>query len=230
MSAPAWVPDDSVSRADSVRDRIVDANDGIIATAGIIEGFVGAGAGDATVTVAAFVTMVAGGLALGVVTYSELATQRDAHLAIIENERRRLALTPEQEEAELAAIYEAKGLSPELAAQVAAELSAGDALASQVEAEYGFSLSDVQRPVLTGVSALGAFVLGSAAPLAAALLAPDAWRIPITLAAVVVSLVVTSVIVARYGRARLLRTITRTVVIGVLAVAVSLAGGRLFHI
>ena len=76
----------------SVRSLVVDANDGIIATAGIVEGFAGAGATEITITIAAFSAMVAGGIALGGAKYAEEATERDAQLALIDEERRQLAL------------------------------------------------------------------------------------------------------------------------------------------
>ena len=217
---------DNVARADDLRERIVDANDGIIATAGIIEGFVGAGAADPVIVLAAVAAMIAGGFALGAVKYSETATQRDARQSIIDEERRLLERTPEEEQAELAAIYVDKGLSPELATRVAAELSATNPLGSQLDAEYGI-LADLPRPLPTALTAFGCFVLGAAVPLAAALFAPDTWRALITLAAVVLALFVTSVIAARVGRARLWRTVLRTVLVGVFAVAISLGVGRL---
>ena len=74
---------------------VVDANDGIIATAGIVEGFAGAGASATTITIAAFSAMVAGGIALGGAKYSETATERDAEQALIDEERMQLELSPD---------------------------------------------------------------------------------------------------------------------------------------
>ena len=124
-----------------IRNRGVDANDGIIATAGIVEGFVGAGARGSTIVIAAFAAMVSGGIALGGAKYSEEAAERDAERALVEEERRQLAMLPDEELAELAEHYRRRGLSPELAAQVAEELSAHDALAAHVVAEHGIDLA-----------------------------------------------------------------------------------------
>jgi VIT1/CCC1 family predicted Fe2+/Mn2+ transporter len=229
MAAVSSASNDDVARQDGLRDRIVDANDGIIATAGIIEGFVGAGAGDVTVALAALVAMIAGGLALGAVKYTEAAMERDEYRSILESERARLVAHPEAERAELADLYRAKGLSDRLAEEVAAELSERDALASQLDAEYGLTLGDEPRPIRTAAQACGAFVVGAAVPVAAALLSPDPVRAAITLAAVIVALIVTSVIVARSQRTRPLRIVLRTVFIGVLVAGASLGGGELFH-
>jgi VIT1/CCC1 family predicted Fe2+/Mn2+ transporter len=135
-----------------VREHAVDANDGIIASAGIVEGLLGAGASSTILLVASLAAMVGGGFALAGMRYAEAADERDAQQAILEAERRRIALTPTEEEAELADLYQARGLSPQLARAVAAELSAGDALAAHAEAEYGIVLRD--RPASPRTTAL----------------------------------------------------------------------------
>lgn len=215
----------------AIRSRIVDANDGIIATAGIVEGFASAGAGDSTMVVAAFAAMVAGGLSMGGARFAEAAVERDAQTAAIEAERRRLDLLPDEELAELAFAYEAKGLSPELARQVAEELTSRDALAAHIDEEYGLEAGEsVTRPVITALSAALAFALGSAIPMLAILFTPDSVRIPVTFAAVVLSLCITSAIAARSGRVGVRRTILRTVTIGVVTMLLTLAGGSLIDL
>jgi VIT1/CCC1 family predicted Fe2+/Mn2+ transporter len=124
----------------------VDANDGIIATAGIVEGFSGAGANLITLIIAAISAMIAGTIALGGAKYAECAGDRDAELALMEEERRQLALSPEEEFAELVEHYREQGLSSDLAERVAAELTAADALGAHLRAEHGLSESDLTRP------------------------------------------------------------------------------------
>ena len=119
---------------------MVDANDGIIAVAGIGEGFVGAGASQSAALLAVLAATIAGSIALAGAKYSEAANERDAELAVIEEEARQLALSPTEELAELTEIYERKGLPTELAAQVAAELSRHNPLAAHADAEHGIDL------------------------------------------------------------------------------------------
>jgi VIT1/CCC1 family predicted Fe2+/Mn2+ transporter len=218
---------------DELRDRgslqqlIVDANDGVIATAGIVEGFGGAGAGESTLLIAALTATVAGAIALGGAKYTEAAAERDAELALLDDERRRLALEPEEEMAELAALYEERGISPGLAREVAAELSAGDALRAHAEAEYGISSTGHgSRPALTAALSGLMFALGSSLPLATILLTPAGARVEVTFAAVVAALALTSAVGARFGGVGVLRTVARTVAIGTLTMAltISLAG------
>lgn len=213
-----------------VRESVVHANDGIVATAGIVEGFYGAGASGAAIVIAAFSAMIAGGISVGGATYSEHAAERDAQSALIEAERRRLELAPDEEFAELVGIYQKKGLSDWLAREVAHELTARDALAAHADAEYGLSVTE-GRPSPLGVAVLAglAFAAGAAVPLMTVIIAPNSWRIPVTFIAVIVSLTITSLIVAAAGGLHVFRTIMRTVAIGVTAMVATLLAGHLFH-
>lgn len=223
-------PEDLEALRGWIREGVVHANDGIVATAGIIEGFAGAGFGGSTIVVAAFTAMLAGGVAVGGAQYTENAAERDARAALLEEERVRLELTPDEELAELVDIYRAKGLSADLAHAVATELTEQDALAAHADAEYGLPLRASRGFALLGAVIAGlAFAGGAAVPLLTVLIAPDSWRVPVTFVAVIVSLSVTSLIVAVTGRMRVLRTIVRTVAIGTVAMLVTLLAGHLFH-
>jgi VIT1/CCC1 family predicted Fe2+/Mn2+ transporter len=212
-----------------VREHIADANDGIIASAGIVEGLLGAGAGSAILLVASLAAMVGGGLALGGMRYAETADQRDVQQATLEAERRRIDLTPAEEEAELAELYQARGLSPQLARAVAAELSASDALAAHAEAEYGIVLRDrPATPWTIAVIAGLAFALAAGVPVLVILLTPPAWRSIATILAVVVALSLSALAIAALGGTSIPRTLLRTVSIGVATILLTYIGGSLF--
>ena len=211
-----------------VSEHVVDANDGIIASAGIVEGLLGAGAGKTILLVASLAAMVGGGLALSGMRYAETADERDAQKAILEAERRRIDLTPAEEETELAELYQDRGLSPQLARAVAAELSAGDALAAHAEAEYGISLRDrPAAPRTTAVLAGLAFAIGAGVPLLVILLSPPAWRSAATIVAVVVALSVTALLTASLGGTNIPRAMLRTVSIGVATLLLTYIAGTL---
>lgn len=214
---------------DKVREHVVDANDGIIASAGIVEGLLGAGASSTILLVAAMAAMIGGGIALGGMRYAEAADERDARDATLEAERRRLDLTPAEEEVELAELYQARGLSPELARAVAAELSAGDALAAHAEVEYGIVLGDrADPPWTTAVRAGLSFGLGAGIPVLVVLLGPAAWRTAATIVTVVLALSLTALVIALLGGTNIVRTMLRTVSIGVATMLLTYLGGTLF--
>jgi len=227
---PSWLARlrAAVTDPNSLRPRSVVANDGIIATAGILEGFAGAGASHATLVTAATSATIAGMLSAGGSEWAEAAAEREAHLTAVEEETADRARQPDVELAELVAYYEAKGLGSELAREVAGELMARDALDAQLESEHGIlevkSRSDVVR---AGVGSVIAYALGAAIPLLITLTAPvtaEAWTI---LVAVLVSLTVTSIVGARTGHMNLRRTLTRTLVVGIWTMGVSYLVGKL---
>jgi VIT1/CCC1 family predicted Fe2+/Mn2+ transporter len=211
-----------------VREHVVDTNDGIIAAAGIVEGLLGAGADSTTLLVASLAAMVGGGLALGGMRYAETADERDTQRAILEAERRRIDLTPVEEEAELAELYQDRGLSPQLARAVAAELSAGDALAAHAEAEYGISpRARPATPWSIAVTAGLTFAVGAGVPLLVVVVTPSAWRSAATVLAVVAALSLTALVSASVSETDIPRTMLRSVSIGVVTMVLTFVGGSL---
>ena len=225
-----WASFGTVLDRPTLRSLVVETNDGIIATAGVVEGFVGAGATGTALVVAALCTLIAGGVALGGTRYAEEAAERDARLAVIAEEQAQLQRSPAEELAELAALYEARGLSPDLARQVASELSARDALAAHIEAEHHLSVQEIRwAPVIIAVGAGIAYALGSTIPLLAVLLAPDDLRAQATFVATVVSLAATSIFLSRVGVTRVANTLARNVLVGLAAMGLGLLAGWLLR-
>lgn len=207
--------------------RIVDVNDGIVATGGIVEGLAGAGVADKGIVTAAAAALLAGALSLGGAKYAEAAAEREVQQGLLEEERRLLDLSPAEELAELAGIYRDRGLSAETAARVAEELSASDALRAHAEAEYGISGPSADPwPVAIGAGL--SFALGAAVPLTLVLLAPTRWQGAMVFLATLLALCATSWIVARVTRTGFVRLARRALVVGGLALGLAWLGGQLF--
>lgn len=217
-------------RFSSPRQWVVDANDGVIATAGLLEGFAGAGADDRTLMIASTALIIAGSLSIGGAKWAEEAGELDAERRIIADERAQLAASPDTELNELTEYWVGKGLSPQLAAQVAQELNAKDALAAQLEFEHDIDEPTPSwQPAWAGVTSGLAFLLGSLIPLLITFVLPVRNEPLAILVAVVASLVFTSWLGARSGGMPIGRTIIRTLIIGVGTIAVSyLLGNLLF--
>ena len=214
-----------------MRELVVDANDGIMAVAGIAEGFIGAGASTSATLIAVLAGAVAGSIALAGAKFTEVAIERDARQVILDEVRRQLSLSPEEELRELAALYEAKGLSPALAFEVATELSSQDALTAHADAEHGIEPGQkLLRPLVAATLAGVAFAVGALIVVATILSTPRSSRLPTTFFAVALSLGLTSLVLARWGQVPVGRTIIRNVGVGVTAMFVSLAIGSLFDL
>ncbi len=210
------------------RSWTIEANDGIIATAGLLQGFAGAGASDRILLFTAAAAAIAGGLAVAGATWAEQAAERDAQLLAVEREAHELALDPLGEIEELARYWEGKGLDPDLARQVAEQLSGRDALAAQLEWEHGFvEPMPAAQPVWFGLGAGLAYVVGALVPLLITYIFPvdvETWAI---LVAVLVALSLSAVVAARAGDLVPRRMLARTLVVGVLTMAISYLAGEL---
>lgn len=216
------------AESESWRERLPTVNDGIIATAGVIEGFLAAGAGTTALFTASLAATVAGAGALAGVTYSATAARRDAELTVIAAEMAELESDPEAELHELSAYYESKGVEPALAREVAAQISARDALSAQLDVEHGIREPTApSAPLIDAAFAAVAFVAGAALPIIIALVSLPHARAAASAIAVLVALTITAFITARVSRVPVWRTIVRALIVGVVALTLSILGGSL---
>ncbi|MGW4801283.1 VIT1/CCC1 transporter family protein [Nonomuraea sp. NPDC004297] len=151
-----------------LRPAVFGAMDGLVSNFALIAGVVGAaGAGQGAV-LAGFAGLIAGACSMAAGEYTSVKSQTELMRAEIAVERRELARNPEGERAELAALYRARGLDPELAERVADGLSADpeQALRVHVREELGVDPDDLPSPYLAAASSFGAFAVGALVPLA----------------------------------------------------------------
>lgn len=215
------------ARLNSLRAAVLGANDGIVSTAGIVIGVAGVAMDPVAILTAGIAGLTAGALSMAVGEYVSVSAQRDTERALLEKERRELAEMPEEELAELAGLYEQKGLDAELAMKVAEQLHAHDALAAHAETELGIDPENLTSPWVAAVSSAIAFTVGSLLPLLAIVLSPSDLKIPVTVVAVTAALVLTGYLSARAGGAPILRATLRNVAGGLLAMGVTYLVGRL---
>lgn len=198
-----------------IRERITDVNDGIIAVSGTALGLSGAEVGAGTSFAVLVITAAAGTLSMFGVKLGETLAAREAQMNMVEEERRLLELTPEEEKEELVEWFESKGVTPETSRIVAEELSDADALSAQLEIEYGIKdLTSRANAWFEAYSAGVAFLFGAFLPVLCAFLVPITWRTEWALAVAAVSLTVTSLVMARRGKSNVAFTIGRSLFIG----------------
>lgn len=215
------------SKLNWLRAGVLGANDGIVSTAGIVVGVAAATASRTPILTAGIAGLVAGAVSMALGEYVSVSTQRDTEQALLGKERQELHEDPAGEFEELAAIYEGKGLSTATARTVAEELTDHDAFAAHVEVELGIDPTDLTNPWHAALSSALSFTVGALLPLIAILLPAMAFRIPVTVGAVLVALVVTGAASAALGGARKRRAIARNVLGGALALAVTYTVGHL---
>ena len=219
---------DSVGgKMNALRAAVLGANDGIVSTAGLVMGVAGATTDRNTILVAGVAGLVAGAISMAAGEYVSVSTQRDTERALIAKETRELAEEPEDELAELGELYRQRGLSPALAEQVALELTAHDALRSHLDIELGIDPDELTNPWHAAWASMISFTLGAMLPLLTILLFPADLRAAITLVAVGVALAGTGYTSSRIGGSPARPAVTRVVIGGVLAMAVTYGIGTL---
>ncbi|MDQ0576285.1 VIT1/CCC1 transporter family protein [Agromyces albus] len=213
-----------------LRAGVLGANDGIVSVAALVVGVAAATTEVGAILVAGVAAVVAGAISMGLGEYVSVSSARDTERTLIAKERWELETMPQQELAELAALYRGKGLSAGTAETVAQELTEHDALAAHLEVELHIAQDEVVNPWhAAGASALS-FLVGAVLPMLAILLPPPEWRIATTFIAVLVALAITGWLSAWIGGSPRLRAILRVTVGGGLALAVTWTIGALLGV
>lgn len=211
-----------------LRAGVLGANDGLISTSSLVVGVAAAGTGQAAVLVAAVAGLAAGALSMAAGEYVSVSSQADTERADLERERSELTVSPELERAELAGIYTARGLSHDLAAQVADQLMAHDALGAHARDELGIHEMTRARPIQAAVASALSFAVGAAPPtLLAGLMAP-ALVAPSVVALTLALLLTLGAVAARLGGSRQVRGALRVAFWGGVAMACTAGVGKLF--
>ena len=215
------------ARLNWLRAGVLGANDGIVSTAGLVIGVAAATTDRGAILTAGLAGLAAGAMSMAAGEYVSVSTQRDTEQALLAKERHELREMPDEELAELTSLYEDRGLTPELAHQVAVQLTEHDALAAHAEVELGIDPNELTNPWHAAWASMIAFTVGAVLPLLAILLPPPGGRVPVTALAVVAALALTGWLSASLGGARMRPAIVRNVAGGVLAMVVTYGIGSL---
>ncbi|WP_081288524.1 VIT family protein [Mycobacterium asiaticum] len=217
-----------MDRLNWLRAAVLGANDGIVSVAGIVVGVAGATAQRGAIFTAGLAGLVAGAVSMALGEYVSVSSQRDSEQALLTKERRELLQAPDTELAELTAIFEDKGLSPETAAAAAKELTAHDAFAVHAEVELKLNPEDLANPWHAAAASAASFIAGALLPLVAILLPPATFRVPVTFVAVLVALGLAGAVSARIGGSGVRRAVLRVVLGGAAGLAFTYGVGHLF--
>ncbi|MBK7348466.1 MAG: VIT family protein [Gemmatimonadetes bacterium] len=211
-----------------MRAAVLGANDGLISTSSLVVGVAAAASTRAPVLLAATAGLAAGALSMAAGEYVSVSSQADTENADLTRERKELAAEPEHERRELAEFYEARGLTPELALQVADQLTAHDALGAHARDELGMSETTRARPIQAALASAAAFAVGAALPVILVLAVPLARLTPVVMGASLVLLALLGALAAQLGGAPRLRGALRVAFWGAVAMGVTALVGRLF--
>lgn len=211
-----------------LRAAVLGANDGIVSTASLVVGVAAAQSSQSTIMMTAVAGLVAGAMSMAAGEYVSVHSQADTEKADLDRERAELAADPVAEARELTAIYVGRGLTPELAQQVSAQLMAHDALGAHSRDELHVSSALAARPVQAAMTSAAAFAVGAGLPLAVAALAPRASLLYWVAGTALVFLAVLGAVAARTGGAGMVVGAWRVTFWGALAMAITAGVGSWF--
>ncbi len=222
-------PEDHRSRrAGWIRAMVLGANDGLLSTGALLLGVTAAGATSGAILVAGVAALAAGALSMGVGEYVSVSSQLDVMRADQHLEATELERHPEAETRELTSIYQERGLSHDLAEQVAEALMAHDPLGAHMRDELGHTEEQRARPTQAAASSMGSFAVGATVPLLVAVLTSGGVQVPAIAAATIVGMVALGCVAASLGGAPLWRGALRVGIGGSAALAATFVIGTLF--
>ena len=213
-----------------LRAGVLGANDGIVSTAALAVGIAAAATTRAPVVLTVTAGVIAGASSMAVGEYVSVSSARDAQRADLDRERAEHRRSPQEELAELAALFEARGASPEVARAVAADLTEADALGAHAREELGITEQLQARPTEAAVTSAVAFLTGAAIPLLAVLFAPIGAMVATIAAATLTALVLLGLLSASIAGADRRRAVLRIAIGESLAMGVTLVGSHLLGI
>jgi vacuolar iron transporter family protein len=210
-----------------LRAAVLGANDGIVSTASLVVGIAAANTGRSEILIAAVAGMVAGAMSMATGEYVSVSSQADTEKADLAREKQELATDDEAERKELANIYVKRGLDKELAARVAEQLMAHDALGAHARDELGLSEMTMARPIQAALASAASFAAGALLPVLLVMFTPIGGMIPVVAVSSLVFLAILGAIAARAGGASMLTGAVRVTFWSALAMAATALIGNL---
>lgn len=222
--------DHYVKRSGWLRAAVLGANDGIISTSSIAVGIAAASVTREPIILGAVAGMVAGALSMAAGEYISVSSQADLEAADLAREARELEETPEEELAELAAIYQERGLSEALSLQVAEQLTAHDALGAHAREELGIQEITQAQPLQAAVASGASFIVGATLPVLVAYFGPLEKMVLVQYIATIIFLMILGAVAARTGGSSITKGVLRVTFWGTLAIAGTALVGYLFGV
>lgn len=213
-----------------LRAAVLGANDGIVSTASLIIGVAAAHASSNVILLTGVAGLVAGAMSMAAGEYVSVSSQSDTETADLAKERLELATDQENELNELTGIYVGRGLTPDLAEQVAVQLTKHDALGAHARDELGINEVMNARPVQAALTSAATFAVGAALPLLIAYIAPSANTVLYVAVMSLIFLAALGGLAAKAGGASMWKGASRVGFWGALAMLITAGVGSLFGV
>ena len=219
-----------IQRAGWLRAAVLGANDGIISVTSLVVGMAASGASTHTLLITCIAGLISGATSMAAGEYISVKSQQDIEHADLKFEAQELENNPHHELKELTQIYILRGLTPELAHEVAVQLTAKDALEAHARDEIGINEMTAAKPLQAAGSSALSFSLGALCPMLAILLSPEQWVAQIVMVVGILSLAILGALSSYFAGTMILRGSLRVTLWGIIAMAFSSWIGSLFNV
>jgi len=216
------------NRSGWLRAAVLGANDGILSTTSLVIGVAAAASDRNAIILSALAGLVAGALAMAAGEYVSVSSQFDVEQSDLEREKRELERMPDIELNELTKVYVRRGLTPDLAEQVAHQLTAHNALEAHARDELGINEITRAKPMQAALASLGSFVAGGILPLLVSIFAPIRYMVLCQYVFALVFLILLGALAAKTGGSGIWRSILRICFWGTLAMGITALVGYIF--
>lgn len=219
-----------INRSGWLRAAVLGANDGILSTTSLAIGIAAASTTRDPIVLAAVAGVVAGALSMATGEYVSVSSQSDVESYDLEREKNELATMPEAELEELTGIYIKRGLTTELAKEVAIQLTEHNALEAHARDELGINEITQARPLQAALASAAAFVVGGLLPIMVSLFAPVDKMVVYQYGFSIVFLALSGAMAAKAGGSGTIRAVFRICAWGSFAMGMSALVGYLFDV
>ena len=219
-----------IHRTGWLRASVLGANDGIISVTSLVMGMAASGASTHTLLITCIAGLISGATSMAAGEYISVKSQSDIEEADLKFEARELERNPHLELKELTQIYIHRGLSPELAHEVAVQLTAKDALAAHARDEIGIVDVTSAKPIQAALYSAMSFTIGALFPTLSILFTPERYIEWSVLIVGVISLSLLGALSSYYAGTSLWKGSLRVTIWGILAMAFSSWIGSLFQV
>ncbi len=223
-----------------LRAAVLGANDGIISIAGLVMGVAGAQVNSRALLIAGLAGVVSGALSMAGGEYVSVSSQRDTERAALREQQALLDSDPDGQLDALTRCYRERGISEEVARQVAKDLTAHNALSAHAETRLGIDSEEYTSATAAAFSSFVSFALGAVIPLLLMVLTPSitvnlgivsvSARVIATMIGVIMALLLTGYASATLGGGPKWKPMIRNVVVGVIGMVATYGIGSLFQI
>lgn len=230
MSHSHHVEQHFIQRTGWLRASVLGANDGIISVTSLVMGMAASGASSHTLLITCIAGLISGATSMAAGEYISVKSQSDIEEADLKFEARELEKNPHLELNELTQIYIHRGLDPELAQQVAIQLTAKDALEAHARDEIGINDATSAKPIQAAASSALSFTIGALLPTLSILFSPEIYLEKIVLIVGILSLAFLGALSSYFAGTSMLKGSLRVAIWGIIAMIFSSWIGSLFNV